>query len=187
MNYMKIITILKKIRCFALKYTKFRKYKIGKNLHVGRGVIFWAKSQISIGDDFYIGRYSQIETDCIIGNQVIISNYVSIVGKYDHCYKEIGVPIRFATQIRDRNYSWLGLNNITRIEDDTWIGFGSIILQGVKIGKGAIVAAGSVVTKDVEPYSIVGGNPAKPIGLRFDSEEILMHEQIRLKKNPKGN
>ena len=50
-----------------------------------------------------------------------------------------------------------------RIEDDCWIGAGVIILQGVTIGKGAVVGAGSIVTKDVEPYSVVVGNPARKI------------------------
>ena len=54
----------------------------------------------------------------------------------------------------------------TIIEDDVWIGARSIILPGRKIGEGSIVAAGSVVTKDVEPFSIVGGNPAKLIKFR---------------------
>jgi acetyltransferase-like isoleucine patch superfamily enzyme len=57
------------------------------------------------------------------------------------------------------------------IEDEVWIGTRAIILSGVKIGKGAIIAAGSVITKDVPPYAIVGGNPAKIIKYRF-SEEI---------------
>ena len=52
------------------------------------------------------------------------------------------------------------------IEDDVWIGARVIILKGVTIGKGSIIGAGSVVTKDVEPYSIVGGNPAKLIRKR---------------------
>lgn len=56
------------------------------------------------------------------------------------------------------------------IEDEVWIGFGVIILSGVKIGKGAIVAAGAVVTKDVEAYSIVGGNPAIRIKYRFNED-----------------
>ena len=56
------------------------------------------------------------------------------------------------------------------ISDDVWIGFGCLILSGVKIGQGAVVAAGSVVTKDIEPYAIVGGTPAKFIKYRFDKE-----------------
>lgn len=58
------------------------------------------------------------------------------------------------------------------LEDDVWIGYGSIIMSGVRIGKGSIVAAGSIVTKDVMPYSIVGGNPAKLIKKRF-SDNII--------------
>lgn len=54
------------------------------------------------------------------------------------------------------------------IKDDVWIGYGAIICSGVTIGQGAVIAAGAVVTKDVEPYAIVGGNPAKLIRYRFD-------------------
>ncbi|MGL5057030.1 MAG: CatB-related O-acetyltransferase [Fusobacteriaceae bacterium] len=58
------------------------------------------------------------------------------------------------------------------IKDDVWIGMDSLILSGVTIGQGAIVAAGSIVTKDVPPYSIVGGNPAKLIKHRYSKEII---------------
>lgn len=58
------------------------------------------------------------------------------------------------------------------VEDDVWIGYRSTIMSGVHIGQGAIIAAGSVVTKDVEPYAIVGGVPAKVIKYRF-SDEII--------------
>jgi acetyltransferase-like isoleucine patch superfamily enzyme len=51
-------------------------------------------------------------------------------------------------------------------------------MSGVKIGKGSVVAAGSVVTKDVKPYSIVGGNPARFIKYRFSEEEIERHERL---------
>lgn len=54
--------------------------------------------------------------------------------------------------------------------DDVWIGYGATVLDGVRIARGAVVAAGAVVTKDVEPYTIVGGIPAKPIRVRFDEE-----------------
>ena len=56
------------------------------------------------------------------------------------------------------------------VKDDVWIGDGAIICSGVTVGQGAIIAAGSVVTKDVEPYAIVGGNPAHFIKWRFDEE-----------------
>lgn len=59
-----------------------------------------------------------------------------------------------------------------RVEDDVWIGHGALIMSGVTIGRGSVVGAGSVVVKDVEPYSIIGGNPAKLIKYRF-SQEII--------------
>jgi acetyltransferase-like isoleucine patch superfamily enzyme len=66
------------------------------------------------------------------------------------------------------------------VEDDVWIGMDSKILSGVHIGKGAIIGANSVVTKDIEPYSIVGGNPAKHIRYRFSENlrEILLKTDI---------
>lgn len=58
------------------------------------------------------------------------------------------------------------------VEDDVWIGYGAIINSGVRIGQGAIVASGSVVVKDVPPYAIVGGNPAKLVKYRFQDEDV---------------
>ncbi len=63
------------------------------------------------------------------------------------------------------------------IDDDVWVGSGAIILKGVRVGRGSIIAAGAVVNKDVPPYSIVGGVPARKIGTRFGNvETILKHE-----------
>lgn len=66
----------------------------------------------------------------------------------------------------------------TIVGNDVWIGYKSTIMPGVKIGNGAIVAAHSVVTKDVQPYTIVGGNPAKAIRKRFSDEEIMALEEL---------
>lgn len=176
-----MIKFLKKVYHIYSRNIKYRRYTIGKNFHAGRGVFLWSKNNIIIGDNFYIGKYSIIECDTIIGNNVIIANRVSLAGKYDHHFQQIGVPTRLASQIRDKDYNWKGLNHKIIIEDDVWIGVGSIILSGVKIGIGSIVAAGSVVTKDIEPYTIYAGNPAHKIRDRFDSEE-QKKEHIRLYK-----
>lgn len=64
------------------------------------------------------------------------------------------------------------------IQNDVWIGAGAQILSGITIGNGAIIAAGAIVTKDVLPYSIVGGNPAKIIRYRFNQEKIKMLEEL---------
>lgn len=65
------------------------------------------------------------------------------------------------------------------IGNDVWIGRKSAVMPGVKVGDGAIIAAYSVVTKDVEPYTLVGGNPAKPIKKRFDDELISLLLSLR--------
>lgn len=165
-----MISIIKKLRDFYLVAVKWRQYEIASGFHAGARVRIWAKHTVKIGRDFYIGRDSQIETDCIIGDFVIFGNKVAIVGRYDHNYQQIGVPVRHAMGIRDKDYNWKGIDSApVRIGDDVWVGYGAIILSGVQIGDGAIIAAGSLVVKDVEPYSIYGGIPAKKIKDRFDN------------------
>jgi chloramphenicol O-acetyltransferase type B len=170
---------LRNLRTWFLVNIKWRRYTFGKNTYIGRAVYMWAKHSIYIGDNFYIGKFSQIECDAVIGNDVMFANRVALIGRYDHNYTEIGVPIRQASKIRDKDYNWKGLSQKIIIDDDVWVGHGSIILSGVKIGNGSIIAAGSVVTKDVEPFSIYAGNPARKIKSRFDSEADRI-EHIRL-------
>ena len=178
-----MLNLFKKLRLFFFKKTKWKSYRLGKGFHAGRFVKLWAKNSITIGKNFYIGRYSQIECDVEIGDNVICGNNVAFVGKYDHNFKEIGKPICLSSKIRDKNYNWKGLSSKTIVEDDVWIGYGSIIMSGVKIGRGSIIAAGSIVTKEVLPYNIVAGNPATKIADRFTSEEIIVHELKLYKKN----
>jgi chloramphenicol O-acetyltransferase type B len=175
-----MIQMIKQIHVFILKNIFFRKYSIGKRFHAGVRVRMWAKSEITIGDDFYIGRDSQIECDAKIGNSVIFGNKVALIGKYDHHYQTVGSTIRSASEIRNKDYNWKGLNLVTIVEDDVWVGYGSIIMQGVHIGTGSIIAAGSVVVKDVEPYAIYGGNPAKKIADRFETnDDLSKHIELR--------
>lgn len=168
-----MVHLIKKVRFFLLTRIKWRNYSFGKNPYIGRFVYLWAKNELKIGDNFYIGKFSQIECDTVIGNNVIIANHVGLIGKYDHHYQQIGIPTRLASQIRDKDYKWKGLLEKIVIEDDVWVGYGSIILSGVTIGKGSIIAAGSVVTNDVLPFSIYGGVPAKKIRDRFENENDL--------------
>ena len=177
-----LITFLKKIRIFFLKKILWKKYHIGKNFHCGRGVFLWARDEIFIGDDCYIGKYSIVETNCTIGNGVLIANHVGIVGKYDHNYQDIGIPIRLASQIREKSYNWKGLNQNTVIGDDVWIGFGAIVMSGVRISEGCIIAAGAVVTKDTDSYSIYAGVPARKIGNRFNTKQELDENLSKLRQ-----
>jgi chloramphenicol O-acetyltransferase type B len=177
-----MISFIKSIRIFFLKNILWSTYQIGKRLHCGLRVRLWANHVLKIGNDFYIGHDSFIQTNCIIGNWVMFGNKVAVVGKYDHHFQQIGQPIRLASQIRDKDYTWKGKNLITYIGDDVWIGYGVTIMGGVKIGNGCIVAASSVVTSDLEPYSIYGGNPARKIKSRFESpQDEKLHIEL-LKK-----
>lgn len=178
-----MIKVLKNIRDIYLVKIKWRKYDIGKGFHAGARVRLWARNKIKIGKDFYIGRDSQIESDCIIGNYVIFGNKVAIVGKYDHNFQQVGVPVRHAMQIRDKSYNWKGTETTpVIIGNDVWVGYGVIIMSGVKIGDGAIIAAGSIVVKDVEPYTIYGGVPAKKIKDRFKDTTALNNHILLLKQ-----
>lgn len=80
--------------------------------------------------------------------------------------------------IKDVAYAWDNRGNIT-IGNDVWIGYEAVIMSGVTIGDGAIIGARAVVTKDVPPYTIVGGVPAKPIKKRFAEETISALQRIR--------
>ncbi|WP_342645889.1 DapH/DapD/GlmU-related protein [Mucilaginibacter sp. CSA2-8R] len=181
---MGLVGTLKTIRNEFLRRVIYRRYQIGPGFYSGIRVRIWARQKIQIGCNFYIGRDSFIESDVTIGDNVIWANRVALVGRYDHHYQQIGVPVRLASQIRDADYNWLGLNSMTIIGSDVWVGYGSTILSGVTIGDGSIIAAGSVVTKDVEAYSIYGGVPAKKIRDRFNSKDDLQKHLTALQLFP---
>ncbi|MBQ8476258.1 acyltransferase [bacterium] len=141
--------------------------KIGSNTHI-RGFLQVYKScgNIEIGDYCYVGEYSNIWSakDIKIGNNVLIAHGVDI---YDHDTHPLN-HLERAQHFRDiitkghpDNVNW-GEKPVI-IKDYAWIASKAIILKGVTIGKGAIVAAGSVVVHDVEDFTVVAGNPAKVI------------------------
>lgn len=114
----------------------------------------------------------------IIGSYVSISNDVRFILGGNHRYDGI-MSYPFKVNFNGEKYEAYSNGKII-IEDDVWIGMSAMILSGVKVGKGAIIAAGSVVTKDVSPYTIVGGNPAKVIKYRFEEEIIEKMKNVNL-------
>lgn len=153
--------------CTRIRY-KILGYKIGKYFIVGKGVNI-DKHGFYAGDCVYIGQYSYIGPKVEIGNFVLISDNVNFVG-YDHDYDKPGIPIILAGRPINEPK--------TIVEDDVWIGHGVTIIRGIKVGEGSIIGANSVVTKDVEPYSIVAGIPAKEIRKRFTPEEQIKHSNF---------
>jgi acetyltransferase-like isoleucine patch superfamily enzyme len=144
--------------------------KIGKHSVInGQLIVNPYGGRIEIGEFCFLGYNSKIQSgiEIIIGNEVQISENVNIVDNNAH---EIDYLERAETArkiLLDGYHTLTERGNISAkrivIEDYVWINFNCIILKGVTIGKGAIVAAGSVVTKDVPPFTLVAGNPAKVI------------------------
>lgn len=93
--------------------------------------------------------------------------------------RAVGVPYRFMNDVNKPS----GLDQDVVVEEDVWIGFGVTILSGVTIGRGATLAAGAVVNKDVPPYCVCGGVPAKPLKFYWTIEQILDHEAAIYQEN----
>lgn len=178
------MSVVRKIKalCCKLLLAPHKNIYIGNNTTFGRGTVFWAPNRMTIGRNVYIGKYCTLQADMEIGNNIDIANNVGLIGKYDHDYSKVGVSIKDAPWIGDVIYDFKGKDQKIIIDDDVWIGFGSVVFTGVHVHRGAIIAAGSIVTKDVPPYAIVAGNPAKIKGYRFTDEQITEHEKVLYEK-----
>ena len=173
---MKIIDRFRNIRWLRLAYRHivmfFRRHRYGlRRVHP----TFYMAGPSTVAPDLVAHEYSFVNRGCQIGPRVELGRYVmlaprvAIVGG-DHRIDVPGRPMIFAGRPPLRP---------TVIEDDAWIGYGAILLAGVRVGRGAIVAAGAVVTGDVPPFEIHGGVPARKIGERFaDPAERARHEAM---------
>lgn len=129
---------------------------------------------IEVGSDVFIGAGAVLrapESGIRIGNKVMFGPNVTIMGG-DHNTSVVG-QFMFDTKIKRPEDDL-----VVTIEDDVWIATGAILLKGVRLGRGCIVAAGAVVTRDVPPYTVVAGVPARVVSVRFDIETILKHELV---------
>lgn len=115
-----------------------------------------------------------------IGNYCSLAQEVMFVLDADH-YVDTISTFPFKVKIMGQPLEGVSKGDII-VEDDVWIGYRSTILSGVRIGQGAVVAAGAVVTKDVPPYAIVGGVPAKVLKYRFSNELIEELKQVDFSK-----
>jgi acetyltransferase-like isoleucine patch superfamily enzyme len=142
--------------------------QVGKSsMILGELLTFAHAGSIEIGDHCYVGENSRIwSADKIqIGNRVLISHNVNIHDTDGHPINPQARHKHFL-EITTRGHPEINVGipaASIAIGDDVWVGFNATILKGVSIGEGAIIGACSVVTKDVLPYTIVAGNPAKLI------------------------
>ena len=161
------------LRNILIFHIRFPWVKIGHNVHCHWSTRFWSpRKHITIGNDVGIGHGCIFLVDIEIGNKVLIAYNVAFLNSDEHKYDVVGKTIWDSGN---------GYEYKIIVEDDVWIGHGAIVLSPAHIGRGAIVAAGSVLTKDVPAYSIVGGNPASLIKMRFTPDQISAHEEILIK------
>ena len=124
-----------------------------------------------IGDKLIIGKFCMIASDV-----TFIMNGANHLTNSITSYPFAIFGHDWSDAMEGKSYPTKG---DTVIGNDVWIGYNSTIMPGVKIGDGAIIATNSTVTKDVEPYTVVGGNPAKEIKKRFTENEINKLLKIR--------
>jgi acetyltransferase-like isoleucine patch superfamily enzyme len=157
------------------------KIVLGANVVVERGVSLWVdtnESHITIENDSYLSPYCILNTFdgwISLGSNCTVNSYAIL---YGHGGLQIGNDVRIAPQVmimpmnhiykethilmREQGIKAKGI----RIEDDVWLGAGAVVLDGVTIGKGSVIGAGAVVTKNISPYSVAVGIPARVIKKR---------------------
>jgi acetyltransferase-like isoleucine patch superfamily enzyme len=144
--------------CYIDADTPKAKIEIGDDVYISRYcVIRGGKTGVKIGSNVNIGWYSMLYGygGIEIGDNTLLANNVQIHSG-NHVYKDPNKPIRLQG----------GEGKPVKIDEDVWLASYTIVLPGITIGKGSVIGAGSVVTKDIPPYSIAVGNPAKVIGKR---------------------
>ena len=136
-------------------------------------IIICENCEVSIGRGSYGGldiRSDVKDAKLTIGSYCSFAEVTFMLGLDHELHNASTYPFK-AKIVKPGSLEAISKGNIT-VDDDVWIGFRSTIMSGVHIGQGAVVAAGAVVTKDVPPYAIVGGVPAKIIKYRFSPEVI---------------
>jgi maltose O-acetyltransferase len=156
------------LKNLSVWYFKKKLGQLGHSSWVSPFGTYLCEKKIYIGNNVFIGKgaYLSASEGIIIGNGVTIGPELMVMGG-DHKFDVVGARIcEIDTE---------GHNNRIVIENDAWLGARVILLKNGKIGEGAIIGAGSVVTKEVPPYTIFAGNPAKLIRPRFTKDQLAEH------------
>lgn len=157
------------------KLNKMKKRWSIQNRHNGtEAVNIFDLDLVSVGRDSY-GKLNVVSFGnkhrLRIGDFVSIAQNVTFLLDVEHYIDHISTYPFKVKCLHTEEYEAFGKGNII-VDDDVWIGYGATILSGVHIGQGAVIAAGAVVTRDIPPYAIAAGVPAKVIKYRFNEELI---------------
>lgn len=162
------------IATFRGYYWKLFCKKIGSQVRIMSGVTIMSPKKVSIGDYVFINKNSILSATCgdiEIGLGCMLATSCNLITA-NHGYSEYKKPM-FIQPI---------FGGPIVLEDDVWLGANVVVTSNVRIGRGSIVGANSVVTKDVAPFSIVGGVPAKLLKYRFSENEIIKARAVKLDK-----
>ena len=157
-------------RCFCEPFIRKSFAECGENVRIPRGCEFSGVKNMYIGNNVFFGPRMTIlctRARLVVHDNVMFGPNVTIITG-DHRIDIFDKPMVFIKEEEKLPEN----DQDVIIEEDVWIGANVTILKGVKIGKGSIIAAGAIVTKDVLPYAVVGGCPAKVIKQRFEGASI---------------
>lgn len=133
----------------------------GTDVHIERRARFGSGRRLSIGDRSGLGLRCDIPSNTVIGSDVMMGPDVCIL-PHNHHFGRTDIPMRA---------QGIEAPRVTTIEDDVWIGRNVLMTPGRTVRRGTIVGAGCVLTKDFEPFSIVGGNPSRLIRKRLNGDQ----------------
>jgi acetyltransferase-like isoleucine patch superfamily enzyme len=150
---------------------RWRLAELGEGFHWPSDFRLRAGPGSRIGRYAYLGKGFEAEGPVVIGDLCMIAAGMKVVGA-DHLYDRVGTPTRLAFPDTERP--------ITKFGMDVWAGQRVTVIEGLTIGRGAVIGSGAVVTRDVPPYAVIAGVPARLIRWRFEGSEIAEHEaQVR--------